>query len=361
MKKLTLIFTSILILLGSCEKGPVNGFDPNMARMRHNTYVTNEIKSGSSQMPEIIVSKNGVAQTQLTGKVFCQQVAYDLIAGQTIPAGSISVSNDDVNLYITYKSEFGWKIKEIHLYAGTSAGLPVNLHNVPVPGQFPIKETFDPTVEMVTYEIPIDALEDCFIIAAHAVVVRDGQEETAWGKGDLSFENELGISRWGWLINYCPERCEGKELVVALKSYVVNPDLVAQGNNEPVFWVVSNGIGTSDNCLGIGFNKFQTDDTEKHVYNLIKWGNPDDVKGTLSLWVSSEEGIQFINVEVKLTDVNLAFSISHLYVGTEEGLENYYYKYKGKDCFMFYNWFFQNSSISATHNFKIKLTDINEK
>ena len=121
------------------------------------------------------------------------------MAGQNISAGWIIVSNDKDNLYVTYQSDNGWSIKEIHLYVGTIENIPSNNQKVPVPGQFPIKETFSPTVEMVTYEIPLKELTECPVIVAHAVVVKEEQEETAWGKGEQSFENAFGIKRWGWM------------------------------------------------------------------------------------------------------------------------------------------------------------------
>jgi hypothetical protein len=154
-------------------------------------------------------------------RLLCKEASFDLIAGQNIFAGNVIVSNDNKNLYVTYQSEEGWKIKEIHLYAGTFENIPVNNHNVPVPGQFQIKESFDPVVGMVTYEIPLANLPECPHILAHAVVVREEQEETAWGKGTNSFEDAFDVSRWGWVINFCPEECDGKELVIALKAYVV--------------------------------------------------------------------------------------------------------------------------------------------
>lgn len=357
MKKTALLFVSIILVLSSCEKGQINEkLNYDAAFLKHNTYVTESIKAGSSEMPDYVVSKNGVFQEELAGRVFCQQSAFDLIAGQSILAGAISVSNDEENLYITYKTDDGWRIKEIHLYAGPLDLLPVNAHNVPVPGEFPIKESFDPTVDNVTYEIPLALLEECFYIAAHAVVVKDGQTETAWGKGELSFEESLGISRWGWLINSCPEKCEGKELVVALKSYVVNKG--ATEESTPIWWVVSNGIGTEETCLGIGFNKFMTDDAGVHVYNLIKWGNPSDIAGTVSVSVTGEGGVNFINVVIELNDPDLELYKSYLYVGTEEGLDDYYYKYKGKDCYTFYNWFFQEDAIEPVHSFSIPIGDI---
>jgi hypothetical protein len=363
MKKTILIFSMIALILGSCEKSSINIEKENYdnAYLKHNSYVTSGTKSEISGVPELSVAKNGVAQTELMGRVFCSQESFDLIAGQTIPAGIVIISNDQNNLLVTYQAENGWKIKEVHLYAGTMEDLPVNPQNIPVPGHFPINESFNPLVEQVTYEIPLQDLGECFIVAAHAVVVKDCREETAWGKGTLSFESELGIKRWGWLISTCQQKCEGEELVIALKSYVVDPEQCNAEKCEPIWWAVSNGTGTTDNCLGIGFNKFRTDDPSVHVYDLIRYGDPSTVEGKITLSVTRENDITYLNVLVDLANDDLALSKTYLYAGTEKGLQSYFYKYNGSDCYMFYNWFFQEDDISNVHAFSISLGEINEK
>ncbi len=363
MKKITFLFAIVLIIAESCEKGTVNIEQENQAvgNLKHNSYITSGTKSEINGTPELVVTKNGIVQSDLMGSVYCKQESYDLIAGQTIPAGILVISNDQENLLVTYQAENGWKIKEIHLFVGSKEDLPVNPSNVPVPGQFPIKESFNPLVEYVTYEIPLKALNECVIVAAHAVVVKDGKEETAWGKGSLSFESELGIKRWGWLINTCPEKCDGTVLVMALKSYVVDPEKCTSESCDPVWWAVSNGTGTTENCLGIGFNKFRTDDPETHVYDLIKFGNQETVEGTITLNIVQEENGSFINVLIDLANDELALSKTYLYIGTQKGLESYFYKYDGLDCYMFYNWFFKEDEISNVHAFSIPLEDINEK
>jgi len=66
-------------------------------------------------------------------------------------------------------------------------------------------------------------------------------------------------------------------------------------------------------------------------------------------------------VVIDIDDEALAFSKSYLYVGSKDGLEKYHYVYLEKDCYRFYEWFFQNGEILNTKTFKIALTDIKEK
>lgn len=362
MKRLTSILVFMAIIVGSCEKANLNEekIFTSMAALKHNSYAILNSKTDPAGMPELTISKNGVVQEESLARLFCKETIFELIGGQTIPAGNVTVSNDMENLYVTYKSDFGWKIKEIHLYAGTFENIPLNNANVPVPGQFPIKESFNPAVEMVTYEIPLKSLPECPSILAHAVVGKDGQEETAWGKGELSFEKAFEISRWGWVINFCPEKCIGKDLVISSKSYVVNPEIYDPVKHNYEWWIVTKGPAPANNCLGIGFNTFNTNQVGKVVYDLIQQGDYNSKKGTMTVFTSIENNIRYLNVEILLDD-KLSLSKSYLYVGSQDGLKKYWYAYNDKDCYKFYEWFFQKEGLSNTHVFKIVLDDINEK
>jgi hypothetical protein len=99
----------------------------------------------------------------------------DLIAGGGggggVDAGDVLVWNDGVNLYVKYVTEGGWCMTDIHLHVATSLeGIPQNDGN-PIPGQFDIKDKFDPCVYEQTYTIPLSGYASTeLFIAAHAVV-----------------------------------------------------------------------------------------------------------------------------------------------------------------------------------------------
>ncbi|MNU99594.1 hypothetical protein D3C71_897360 [compost metagenome] len=132
-----------------------------------------------------------------------------LFAGQTINVGTLSITNDANNIHVTYQLTNGWYLGEVHLYVGPLSQMPVNSQNVPIPGHFPINETFGAGVQTISYTIPLAGLPPCYIIAAHASVYRlasDGsvaQTETAWGFGN-PFQN---TDRWGWTVPYCTQTC----------------------------------------------------------------------------------------------------------------------------------------------------------
>lgn len=138
-----------------------------------------------------------------------EDVEYDIFAGQTIPVGTLSVTNDNKNLFVTYSSNGDWYFQKTHLYVGTLEGLPVNGNNTPIPGHFPYSNEHNPTVQSFTYTIPLNGLPKCYIIAAHAEVVKiiDGeiiQEETSWSWGTEFPDTE----RWGWYSSYCTQICD---------------------------------------------------------------------------------------------------------------------------------------------------------
>ena len=149
------------------------------------------------------------------GSVSCPPVTYcgetttvNLIAGQHTQSGNVFVGNDGTNLYVTYTGTDGWRIKELHLYAGPCDAIPVTKSGNPSPGQFPNKVTFSGTgVTSYTFTIPLSNFSACapdICVAAHAVVSGCGRTETAWGEGCRI--NEQG--NWAMRFNYSIQSCD---------------------------------------------------------------------------------------------------------------------------------------------------------
>lgn len=131
-----------------------------------------------------------------------------LFAGQTINVGTLSITNDASNITVNYALTNGWYLNEIHLYIGPLSQMPVNSQNVPVPGQFPVNQSFGSGVNTYSYSRPLTGLPSCYVVVAHASVYKvvNGvivQTETAWGFGD-PFQN---TDRWGWTVPYCTQAC----------------------------------------------------------------------------------------------------------------------------------------------------------
>lgn len=97
---------------------------------------------------------------------------WDLTAGQTNVVGTVTVTNDPSNVYVTYKltnptAKFG----TLHLWVGSNlTDLPVNQNSIPVPGNFPNKINTNNATEY-TFIIPftIECNASVYVVA-HAEV-----------------------------------------------------------------------------------------------------------------------------------------------------------------------------------------------
>jgi hypothetical protein len=137
----------------------------------------------------------------------CAPTVVSLLAGQTIAAGTVSVTNDAQYIYVTYTAANGYYLKQTHLYVGNCAAIPVNNPGNPIPGQFPYNSTHN-NISTYTYQVPIAAIAagSCGCIAAHSVVVKlnaSGQvieQQTGWGNGT---QINSGSGNWGMKFDYC--------------------------------------------------------------------------------------------------------------------------------------------------------------
>jgi hypothetical protein len=156
------------------------------------------------------------ASAQVAASLYCgvPQVV-DLLAGQSIPAGTVTIANDANNLYITYNTEgTGWYLSETHLHVADSlASIPQTKNGNPKIGNFDYQASHNPFLTEYTYTISksqkiIDGFKNV-VVAAHAVVVKLNESgsvianETGWGKGDQF--NVKGS--WAMFINYTWQDC----------------------------------------------------------------------------------------------------------------------------------------------------------
>lgn len=112
-------------------------------------------------------------------------VTTQLFAGQHIDVGEVYVTHDLENIYVTYyTSTPGWVIKETHMHvADELIGIPMTKNGNPKVGHFEYSGTHDNVTE-VTYEVPIVWGPDTeVVIAAHAVVKLEGEQQKNSAKG----------------------------------------------------------------------------------------------------------------------------------------------------------------------------------
>lgn len=164
-------------------------------------------------------------------------VVYDLIAGRHILAGNLSVVNDENNLYVTYNTTDGWALTEMHLYVGMLQYTPMTKKGNPIPGRFPYKATFSGGKTSYTVVIPLNLLPDnCFSIAAHAVVCKGGACETAWTQ-DETFAERTGAANWSGFSDYCAQECEKPVCLVDNSAWGFGtPHSVLSGTTRRCGW-----------------------------------------------------------------------------------------------------------------------------
>ena len=179
MKKILLLL-GLALMAFSCQTEPV--FDEDITADR---IISDDGEVGDGN------NNNGEA---------AELYSDDLLAGQTIDSGNLTVELDEGTVIVSYETEGDWVITETHLYVGPLADMPLNTPGNPQIGQFPDADEFDPAVTAVTYATLDLEPGECVYVAAHAVVVNTvtGEEETAWANGD-----PLGGSSWAMAFEIC--------------------------------------------------------------------------------------------------------------------------------------------------------------
>jgi hypothetical protein len=135
-----------------------------------------------------------MARESALGTEACTDIVWDLTAGQTIKVGTVTVSNDATNLYITYAIDtvnypdcsFG----TLQAWVGNDlTNMPSTPGGTPIPGQFPYKQDTGGATSY-TFTIPwadlkIQDVKDvcnlALYVVTHAEVNCKDESETAFG------------------------------------------------------------------------------------------------------------------------------------------------------------------------------------
>ncbi len=169
MKKFTFILSALCLFLVfgcSTENDTINetSLDPNFRVFEYNAK-----EAGS-----------------IIGNREADCITTELIAGQNISAGFVTVTNDGVgNLIITYTTTGDWFITETHMSIGDcEETFPTTGSGNPKVGKFEHSDEHPDGTTLVTYMVNLEALPPCYCFAAHAVVNSPTLgEETAWADG----------------------------------------------------------------------------------------------------------------------------------------------------------------------------------
>lgn len=201
----------------------------------------------------------GFAQT-------CGTTTWNLTAGQTIDVGSVTVSNDATNLYVTYKLDYpGAYFGTLHMWAGSDFTLvDGGGATKPSPGQL-LKQYTPPnnTTTEYTFIIPLsdlsiaDVSQACGLklyVVTHAEVNNvDGKSETAFG-GD-----KPGLGKAWWFYgeyNICcdfgPPPIGECKTAFAKGGWVFTTDAKSNPENLPSLRLIRNRWGWAINLTTPG-------------------------------------------------------------------------------------------------------------
>ncbi len=136
MRKITLIITTIFLFLAifSCE------YQDNF--MDQSAIDTKIIIDEDSQ---IKLNPTSLSKEQIE-KICCgKKFTTTLYAGQHINVGTLTVSNNNTNLYVTFSVKEDWWLSETHLFVGREVDLPLTGSGNPKIGHFPYHGTHDLT------------------------------------------------------------------------------------------------------------------------------------------------------------------------------------------------------------------------
>lgn len=109
--------------------------------------------------------------------------SVDLIAARTTPVGTVEMSNDDENLYVTYRTSSDQPIRKTALFVGDEASaIPTSGGGNPRVGHFPYRANHPDGTSEVIWEVALDGRAgSTVVVAAFAEVGED--REGAWAEG----------------------------------------------------------------------------------------------------------------------------------------------------------------------------------
>lgn len=128
----------------------------------------------------------------------------NLIAGQNMIAGTVSVDSDGQTLSITYTTTGNWTIDATHLSIGNcdEQWVPTTGSDNPKIGKFEHSQTHPDGTTVVTYYLDQSVLNENYCFAAHAEV-SGSSNETAWAEG-----TDFGGNSWAMYVEALLSDCD---------------------------------------------------------------------------------------------------------------------------------------------------------
>ncbi|MGR8935606.1 MAG: hypothetical protein ACU837_14625 [Gammaproteobacteria bacterium] len=202
-----------------------------------------------------------------TGTVFSATTSWTLIAGQTMPVGTVTVTNDATNLYVTYaldnpayaNATFG----NLQVFIGQNLNVvPANNNGTPIPGQFCQAAggaCYDATgLKSYTFTVPFSVLGIADIndvcgtplsVVTHAEVDMDGDPSTTDHETAFGGDSAGGGPRWWFYGTYTIDCSTGEpplaycETAFAKGGYIWTTDKKSNPENLPSLMLTKNRWG----------------------------------------------------------------------------------------------------------------------
>ena len=241
--------------LSSSEEINITGTDPNSSAFADRTPVNSiPLLCGTPVVKNFI--KNGIVY------------------------GSIQVGNDATNYYITVSGNAGWQLKDLRLYTGTEAGIPVNGGGLPKHADFPSHVFSVPYPSTQSFQIPIADLGDNFWVSVRANFISGGSEQALWSEGILFASNNAASK-----FSYIREQCIVDEGCAFGQGYWFG--------NGNLSWPDVNGVNTGHVTIGA---EYYTRDEPRAIW----WANNGLCPGI----PNAKKAFAFV-AAIRLSDANV--------------------------------------------------------
>jgi hypothetical protein len=225
----------------------------------------------------------------------------DLIAGQTMDVGDVSVWNDATHLYVRYATAGDWSMTYTHLHVAIALDEIPQKNGNPTPGHFDHTTEHDPACTEYTYAVPLDGWMPAseLYIAAHADVIGPGADGSIFAQGTITT-----VTLWTYPdaieVGSATVAIEGENLVVtfeaasiwALFDTQLYVEFTAPATFPPQWWLfpyihwdwVVGGASTDTftiprEVLGVQCNDVLFISTHARLTGYDEFGNPIAVEG----------------------------------------------------------------------------------
>jgi len=230
------------------------------------------------QVPQSELS-TGYNSNSVTDGICGEPVIYTLENCDHVQFGTLSVSNDETNLFVTFTiTNADYKMQKSSLVLGTLAHVTAATDDVAWPklpkGPYPAdySNIFKPLVSSYTYTIPLANYESCFDISAYAKLIK--RDPVTNKPVDVQYiilasDTKTGSKKWSTYVEYCIQDCPPPPCE-PLKTYTQGGYGNDQGNGAGTSYMIANfdaafPSGVTLGCAG-GFTMVMTNSGAIQVY-----------------------------------------------------------------------------------------------